>query len=166
MVLHQLRIVVPCVVAPDDTDSLILANAAARLLSVPLVTMPSDGSDAQGLLVVYELAGQPPEVIRRLGAHRPDQTLWVHSAGWTREEPRSDIPHNGTSHCEHGLRPCEFRCSAQRYGGLGTGAFAASTAQSGALAVNPSSGCPVSIVAFAHKSCDKKPLKTVSPSRL
>lgn len=87
MVLRRLQKVVPRVVAADDVDSLILATAAARLLSVPLVTMSSDGADAPGLFVVYELAGQPPEVIRRHHAHRTDETLWVNSACWTREEP-------------------------------------------------------------------------------
>jgi hypothetical protein len=87
IVLRELGISVPRVVTPDDTDSLILATAAARLMSVPLATMSSDGHDTPGLFVLYEVAGQPPEVIRRLHAHGTDQALWVHSAGWTREEP-------------------------------------------------------------------------------
>jgi hypothetical protein len=86
LVLRHLRVIVPRVVTADDTDSLILGGALARLLSIPTTTMSNESGALQGLIVVYELAGQPAEVIRKLRGHTVNQTLWVHSACWTREE--------------------------------------------------------------------------------
>lgn len=86
VVVEGLGLAVPRVVAADDPDSRILAEAAARLLALPAVDRWDDAADEPGLLVVYRLADQPPDLVHRLRRHEPGRVLWVHSACWTREE--------------------------------------------------------------------------------
>jgi hypothetical protein len=77
----------PRVFALPDRNSAALALACGWMLSVPVEPWPDGGSEAQGLVVVYDLANVEESVVAALAEHRPGQALWSHAAGWTREPP-------------------------------------------------------------------------------
>jgi hypothetical protein len=77
----------PCVWAPPDRGSELLADAAARRLGLPRAPWPKIGAPAPGLVVVYDLATLAAADARRLVDRRVDQVLFAHATPWTVDAP-------------------------------------------------------------------------------
>jgi hypothetical protein len=77
----------PRVFVLPDRESAILAHATARVLGLPTEPWPEQGSEAPGLLVVYDLAMLDGPLLKTLREHRPGQVLWSHATPWTQEAP-------------------------------------------------------------------------------
>lgn len=85
--LDHLGMKPPCVYALEERSSAILAHAAAREMSAPVVPWTLGGPSRPGLIVAYDLAKLERNVLASLHAHSPGQILWSHATCWTSEQP-------------------------------------------------------------------------------
>ncbi len=81
-VLEAWEIIPPRVFFVDERGSKVLAHAAADMLSVPVEEYPAEGTDQQGLVVVYDLDLVDPATLYSLHQKRPNQPLFAHAACW------------------------------------------------------------------------------------
>jgi hypothetical protein len=77
----------PRVFVLPDRDSAILAHATARVLGLPAVPWPEQGSEEPGLIVAYDLGTLEKPLLEGLRHHHPGQVLWSHALEWTGEPP-------------------------------------------------------------------------------
>lgn len=77
----------PRIFVLPDRDSAILAHATARVLGLPAVPWPEQGSEEPGLIVAYDVGTLEAPLISGLRQHRPGQVLWSHALEWTRAPP-------------------------------------------------------------------------------
>lgn len=81
------------VVSLADRDSQILGAAVAKILALKNVTWKSTGGlrrflgPQEGLVVGYDLAGQPEKTLAELGKRHPGQHLFIHATCWTEPPP-------------------------------------------------------------------------------
>ncbi|HTJ43093.1 MAG TPA: hypothetical protein VL463_13405 [Kofleriaceae bacterium] len=76
---------VPCVYAPPGRDHEILAEAASRVIGVPVAPWPAVGVPAPGLVVAYDLGGVGARELERLIDRRPGQIVYTHACPWTQD---------------------------------------------------------------------------------
>jgi tetratricopeptide (TPR) repeat protein len=88
-VLDTLQLRPPCLWMLPDRNSQILAHAAARVLDPPLKPWPTDGSQAPGLIVAYDLSQLDRQTLVSVRNHHPGQILWSHATCWTESQPLS-----------------------------------------------------------------------------
>jgi hypothetical protein len=77
----------PRVYVLPHRESGALAHAAAGVLGLPVEPWPEGGSEAPGLIVVYDLDALSGDLLQTLYPHRPGQMLFCHAACWTAEPP-------------------------------------------------------------------------------
>jgi hypothetical protein len=76
----------PRVLMLSGRESETLAVAAAEVLGLGVERFPLH-KHVEGLIVAYDLASQPMEVLDVLVQHRTERLLWSHAAQWTTEGP-------------------------------------------------------------------------------
>ena len=76
----------PRVLMLTGRESEALALAAAEVLGVAVERFPLHKHE-EGLVVAYDLASQPMEVLDVLVQHRTNRLLWSHATEWTSEGP-------------------------------------------------------------------------------
>ena len=76
----------PRVLMLPGRESEALALAAAEVLGVAVERFPLH-KHVEGLVVAYDLASQPMEVLDVLVQHRTNRLLWSHATEWTAEGP-------------------------------------------------------------------------------
>lgn len=77
----------PHVYVLPHRESAALAHAAARVLGLPTALWPDGGSEAPGIIVVYDLDALPGDLLQTLYPQHPGQVLFCHAACWTAEPP-------------------------------------------------------------------------------
>lgn len=77
----------PRVYVLPHRESAALAHAVARELRLPAEPWPDDGTEAPGLIVVYDLDALSGDLLQTLYPQHPEQMLFCHAACWTAEPP-------------------------------------------------------------------------------